>query len=404
MPHDPFATSEAFNSLQQFLERLAVELHERRKPLEDALRDLLLVARLDYGRHVLAAQLAEAGTAIRDAGLGDEVRRMYLAREALDSLPSGAVVGFALLDAAAGDDANRVGGLLALLHNTYPHLKPQAWDALAQGAEQLLVVWCDRQAADYPARFRDEVRRLGLDLHRVDEWHCDHAPTLTPAAELVLDRLLNGMPFALGWFTEPIDLDELGDVIAGEADATSTEVVAPEKNVSASTPAEDPTPAAACGKKPGIPKAEAESRVAAWLAVYGYTAPDPMKITVRMVADATGLPGTSSVGRLGAWRKFCDWREQQRGGEPRTRQLVVTMQAVIPDRAAEDPAESAAQNEENEMLERLLARATTEEERTRFRNMNYWERQTMLEAFDDIGLDEADCKLPTSRRGRSLRP
>src|SRR4051812_789263 len=76
MSNDSFALPSAFRSLERFLETLAAELRDRRAPLETALADLLFVWDMAFGPHELAARFDAVGAVVRDAGLGDEVRRV----------------------------------------------------------------------------------------------------------------------------------------------------------------------------------------------------------------------------------------------------------------------------------------------------------------------------------------
>ncbi len=214
MSDNPFAVRESLSKIEALLERLADELRVRRAPLETALANLIFVWDVEPGRHELAARFDAAGGALRADGIADEARRLYAVRAAKSPSLTGTGVdaAFALFDAATEGDAARLHDLLAHLHGAHRDLMPDVRVALVRVAEQLLVAWCTRHAADYPARFQDELQRLELGTHLVVQWHADHKPALSAAAALVLDALLDGTPFAVGWLGAVPDLkDEVYD-------------------------------------------------------------------------------------------------------------------------------------------------------------------------------------------------
>ncbi|MBM3982938.1 MAG: hypothetical protein FJ304_22235 [Planctomycetes bacterium] len=228
MSNDPFAVHNALTELATFGEQLAGELRCARAPLETELHSLLLAWDASPGRAELAARVLAVGSAIRAAGLDDEVRRL---RASVTRTGAPDVV-TALLHAAVEGDAARIEALLANL-DTLPKLRPGVRVSLGRHAEQLLVVWCDRHATGYPARFRAELGRLNLERRRVETWYYDDAPDLTDEAALVLGNLLDGAAFAVGWLAPPVSLSDAiapdpvppqrGAVPANEAGARTVE-------------------------------------------------------------------------------------------------------------------------------------------------------------------------------------
>jgi hypothetical protein len=222
MKNDPFAVRSALRTLEQFVEGLAAELRDRRARLEGALCDLLLVWEVEGGPHELAVRLAAVGDAVRDAGLLDEVTRLHAVRAATADPVAGAggTIALALLDAAAAGQQDRVADLLAGLHMDHAGLLPDVNHRLDCAAGHLLVVWSDRHSKDVPDRFAAELRRLGIDRHLVERWQWDHSPELSDTGERVLDALLDGLPFAVGWLVERIDLNADEDVVTDTRGST----------------------------------------------------------------------------------------------------------------------------------------------------------------------------------------
>jgi len=319
MPTDPFAVPSALRKLESLIEDLTHQLRDRREPLERAISDLLFVADLGYGPHELAVRLDAVGAAVRDAGLVAEVHRMNAARSAIPN-PVGTEmsVALALLDAAVSKQT--LADLLARLHEEHAELLPGVRTGFARAGEQLLAVWCELHATDLTSRFRAEVQRLDLDLHRIEQWHMDHKSRLTNSAALVLDRLLNGREFAVGRFDEVLDLEELDEVLDdgldGSADGASGTVRADTKSAAK------------------IPMAEAEVLVREYLLKHGVAS------TTRAVHAATGV-SVGGVGGTAAWKAFQAEREKRRSGKLRTVSLTDEMLAVVPNSASDHEDEIA---------------------------------------------------------------
>ncbi len=325
MSFDPFAVRESLPKIEQFLERLAAELRVRRAPLETALADLLFVWDVEPVPRELAVWFDAVGAALRDAGLDDEVRRMCAVRTAKSpALTGGGVdIASALLDAASEGDAVRVADLLARLHAGHLDLVPGVRVALTRVAKQLLVKWCVRHAGDYPARFRAELQRLELDTHLVAEWHSDHEPALSAAAALVLDALLDGMPFAVGWLDAVPDLkDEVydADKVPHVVDVLVVQVAGPAPKRARNT--------------------AAVTRVLVRDHLLKHAKNDPWLVTVAKIVAATGA-SAGLIQETPEWRAFHTDRKRRRGGTLRTVPLTDDMLAVLPARTLAKEVEYA---------------------------------------------------------------
>ena len=395
MSNDPFAGPAAYRSFQSFLTTLAAEFRNGRGPLETALADLLLAWDIRPGPHALTDLLLAAGTALRNAGLGDEVRRLYDFRRNEILLPHGRKVALALLNAATDADEKTVADLLARLHDEYPELMLSARETLEFTAYEMLCAWCYYHARDYRVRLRDEVKRLRIEMVIIRRHWSKENPQSDPVAAKLLDVLLDDdTEFILDWLNPPADLNDADDL-----DAVNNVVA--EMTKGATTGAGNPPPAG--GKKRRIQKQERERLVSDYLLTNAKSDP-----TIQEVVSATGV-SAGAICTTPAWIEYNASRKAKRETTATIRTIPDGTQALvfIADSKAEDPSDVAAnaeaENEERETLERLLAFAKNDQERARFRAMEHYDRVILLAAYDDIGLDEADCTLNPKRRERSRR-
>jgi hypothetical protein len=197
----------------------------------------------------------------------------------------------------------------------------------------------------------------------------------------------------------------------GTADAPTLPAAAPTTGPSA---AETPPPVPVSGSSSvanthpaeprrgrRIPKAEANVLVRDWLARQG--AEDPRTVTVRAVNKGTGV-SVGQISNLPSWRAFEEARSNKRNGAgPRTVPLSNRILLNKPEHGAGDPAEIAAQNEEDEVWTEIVQRAESSTERARLTNLSGLKRTELIEAYLRQKRDtEDDCREPP-RRERSRR-
>lgn len=146
------------------------------------------------------------------------------------------------------------------------------------------------------------------------------------------------------------------------------------------TPGASRPPTATVARKKGIPRNKAERLVGNWLKKNGQKNPD--LVTARAISRATKV-SLGQIPTLKAWRQFQDHRMQrknQTGSKLRTIPLQDEMLVVIPDHMAEDPCAIAMRNEDDQVWEAILQKASSNE-RARLMNMDDDERQELIEAY-----------------------
>ncbi|MBP3958708.1 hypothetical protein J8F10_25970 [Gemmata sp. G18] len=127
-------------------------------------------------------------------------------------------------------------------------------------------------------------------------------------------------------------------------EANSSGAASPETrtNVKSADLAPVSTPGVPKAKKRRIPKDEAEELVSDYLKQHAKGRPD--EVAIREVSKATGV-SQGGVFNTAAWKVFNKKRNSLRDTRREPRQLPDKVTATVPNRAAADPAEIAAQNE-----------------------------------------------------------
>jgi hypothetical protein len=145
-----------------------------------------------------------------------------------------------------------------------------------------------------------------------------------------------------------------------------------------------------------IPFAEACTLVADYIAKHDPSPTAEKNLTVRRISGATGV-SVGQMPNIPAWREYQDRKCAESGG-PRAVPLSDEMLASLPSSVSDagDPAEEAANNE---VLEKLLKHASSEDERSRYLAMTPGERWRLLELITEQVADaKRDKRRPARRR------